>query len=72
MYKKRKRPVVDLDALTQTLTQDITRKVYANIIEQLAAKGIDISIVAEASPGAAGKRSCASKEVDQQVVSAMT
>ena len=62
MYKKRKRSgAVDVDALTQNITQ----KVYTTIMGQLAAKGIDISIPQEASFGVAGKSSCAPKEVEQ-------
>lgn len=69
MYKKRKRSgAVDMDALTQ----DITRKVYVNIMQMLTAQGIEITILAEASPGTAGNISCASKEVDQKVVAIMT
>ena len=67
MYKKRKRFAVDVDAITR----DITRKVYASIMGQLASQGIEISMPQEASTEAAGKSSCSSKEVDQKVVDAV-
>ena len=69
MYKKRKRSdAVDVDALTR----DITQKVYSSIMGQLAAKGIEISMPQDFSPGVTGKSSCASREVEQQVVATET
>ena len=41
-------------------------------MEKLASKGIQIFMPTEASPGATGKRSCASKGVDQQEATAVT
>ena len=54
------------------LTQNIIRKVYANMMEQLASRGIQISIPPEGSPGAAGKSRCTSKEVEPQVAATVT